>query len=97
MWWESPPIVINLNDDNADGHINEDDVPDVLFPAFKGTRYKRTGHLLALSGADQSPTLCGQLHLALSILGTSGVAAADIDRDGRYLCTHRVWGDAFGQ
>ena len=28
---ESPPIVINLNDDNADGHINEDDVPDVLF------------------------------------------------------------------
>ena len=79
---ESPPIVINLNDDNGDGQINEDDIPDIIFPAFKGGKYKKSGYLMALSGASQAPLFVAESS-DFPFWGTAGVAAGDIDRDGR--------------
>ena len=31
---ETAPIVLNLNDDNEDGFIDEQDIPDIVFVAF---------------------------------------------------------------
>lgn len=73
------PIVVSLTDDNADGKINDLDVPDIVFTTFAGGAYTSPGWLRAVSGADGAEILNigGQ-----SINGTSGVAGGDIDNDG---------------
>lgn len=48
------PIVVQLNDDNSDGLINELDYPDIVFTAFNSWYYKNPSHLVALSGKDGS-------------------------------------------
>jgi hypothetical protein len=59
----SAPMVANLTDDNGDGSIDENDVPDVIFNTFRaGARpetgdvsvYGADGILRAISGADGS-------------------------------------------
>lgn len=78
------PVVANLNDDNADGLINEDDVPDVIFAAFSaGTAYRNPGVVVALSGADGS-TLWSQKDLGggVQAYGCAGVAVGDVDGTG---------------
>jgi len=78
---ETSPIAINLDDDNADGVIDINDIPDLVFPAFRRRKFRGTGHLIALSGATKEP-----LWIASSeeypFWGISGVAAGDVDRDG---------------
>ncbi len=44
------PMVANLTDDNEDGVINEDDVPDVVFSSFSGAKPFVDGVLRAVSG-----------------------------------------------
>jgi len=55
------PVVANLNDDNADGHIDENDIPDIIFSTFPTTHdgvtqgesiYSHSGTLRAISGAN---------------------------------------------
>jgi hypothetical protein len=66
------PVVGNLNDDNGDGLVNEDDIPDVVVTNQIGTTY-------ALSGNN------GKI---LWFAGSSGIqsstpAIGDLDGDGR--------------
>jgi hypothetical protein len=46
------PMVANLTDDNGDGAIDENDVPDVVFHTFTGSNYWGDGILRILSGDD---------------------------------------------
>jgi hypothetical protein len=46
------PVVANLNDDNRDGRIDRNDVPDVVFITFQGSDYWIDGVVRAVSGAD---------------------------------------------
>lgn len=75
------PIVVQLNDDNKDGVINEKDTPDIVFPTFKGVRVEAQGILRAIDGKN-----CEEVWQAsesgpwVDPLFTP--AAADIDGDG---------------
>jgi hypothetical protein len=48
------PAVANLTDDNRDGRIDRNDIPDVVFSTFGGSAYTVNGVLRAISGADGS-------------------------------------------
>jgi hypothetical protein len=43
------PIVIQLDDDNCDGKINEQDIPEIVFTTFTGGAYTKAGTLHAIS------------------------------------------------
>lgn len=78
----STPVVANLTDDNGDGLINEDDVPDIVFTTFSGSAYTSPGAISAISG-DGS----GQLWSLVQASGyrpyaSSAPAIGDIDADG---------------
>ncbi len=73
------PIVVSLTDDNADGKIDDQDVPDIVFTTFAGNAYTAAGWLRAVSGDDGKELLnIGDQ----AIGGTAGVAGGDIDGDG---------------
>ena len=78
---EAPPIAINLNDDNGDGHIESSDIPDILFPAFRRNKFRGEGHLIALSGATREPLFI-QGSDDIRFWGISGIAAGDVEQDG---------------
>ncbi|MCB9602343.1 MAG: hypothetical protein H6724_11675 [Sandaracinus sp.] len=46
------PMVANLTDDDGDGDVDRDDVPDVVFHTFTGNDYWGNGILRAVSGDD---------------------------------------------
>ncbi|HJL19731.1 MAG TPA: hypothetical protein RMH99_28975 [Sandaracinaceae bacterium LLY-WYZ-13_1] len=46
------PMVANLTDDDGDGDIDADDVPDVVFHSFTGSNYWSDGVLRAIRGSD---------------------------------------------
>ncbi len=48
------PMVANLTDDDGDGDIDVDDIPDVVFHTFTGSDYWGDGILRAVSGDDGS-------------------------------------------
>ena len=50
----STPVVINLTDDNNDGFINDDDVPDVVFLGMANEQWSSDGLLRVVSGDDGS-------------------------------------------
>jgi len=43
------PIVIELDDDNCDGKVNEQDIPEIVFTTFTGGDYQNAGTLHAIS------------------------------------------------
>ena len=43
------PIVIELDDDNCDGKVNEEDIPEIVFTTFTGGDYTHNGTLHAIS------------------------------------------------
>ena len=71
------PSVANLDDDNGDGDIDAEDVPDVVFVAFGADPYN--GTLVVLDGATGAEkwSLAGFDPLIAS------VALGDVDDDGR--------------
>ncbi|MCA9514410.1 MAG: VCBS repeat-containing protein, partial [Myxococcales bacterium] len=80
------PVAANLTDDNGDGVIDEDDVPDVVLTRFTGSSYGSVGVITALSGDDghelwsiASFVLDGTTYQPYS---SSGVAIGDLDGDG---------------
>jgi hypothetical protein len=71
----SAPIVVQLSDDNNDGLINDDDMPDVVYIAYSGGN----GVLRAISG-DGSKELINVNSVGLD--RNKAIAGADIDGDG---------------
>lgn len=74
------PSVTQLSDDNADGVINEYDVPDIVFVAgLKNSIAPAQSALVAISG-DGGRELWSNTSINLSLF--SSVATGDIDNDG---------------
>ncbi len=84
------PVVINMTDDNGDGRINENDIPEVVFPSFAqwpdnskaGLGYALNATLRAVT-TDKDGKL---VELAASdrlYMGLGEIGAADIDGDGK--------------
>ena len=74
------PMVANLTDDNKDGKIDRNDVPDIVFNTFSGGAYTTNGVLRVISGDGSKE------HFAVTAAGWrtrpgTEVAIADIDND----------------
>jgi len=67
-----PPVVGQLNDDNGDGNINAQDVPDIVYSTIYG------GGLVSVNGQT------GQIQWVSNAVsnGFSGQAIGDVDGDG---------------
>jgi subtilase family serine protease len=82
----STPLVVNLTDDNGDGKIDQNDIPDIVFVSFGqvggiGTGLDYYGKLWALRG-DTGATIFSIMDLAHPFLMTAHPAVGDIDNDG---------------
>jgi RHS repeat-associated protein len=75
----STPIVVNLTDDNGDGRIDTNDIPDIVVPA-ESVGNQLTGEITVVSGDD------GRLLFTAGgpdlVSPWSEVAAGDLDGDG---------------
>lgn len=77
------PITANLTDDDGDGDIDDDDVPDLVFSAFVDRyEFPRYGPMVALSGADGTQLWAFQDVEGVAVAPLGGVAAGDLDGDG---------------
>jgi choice-of-anchor A domain-containing protein len=76
----STPAVVQLNDDNGDGIIDNRDIADVVVITFKNGDYSR-GIVRALSGVDGSE-LWDYSQGVIKADSTYSPAAADFDGDG---------------
>ncbi len=77
------PIVGNLTDDNGDGVIDRNDIPDVVFTTFRGSRYNYDGVLRVISGDDGREIWSSTgLPNGFVVRGATTPALADIDADG---------------
>ncbi len=85
----STPAVINLNDDNGDGVVDQNDVPDVVFISFETTgpaneplRHQlQSGIVRALDGAT-GRELWSADGAERQVAPAGNVAVADLDGDG---------------
>jgi hypothetical protein len=100
----STPIVINLTDDDNDGKIGENDVPDIAFVAFDthagcGGTCLGAGVLRILSGdtgAEIFPKPGFSYTADYKLMPASNIAAGDLDGDGKPEIVGVRWGDASG-
>ena len=74
------PVVVQLNDDNGDGAIDNNDVADVVVVTFRNSDYSK-GVVRALSGIDGSE-LWDYSQGAVMADAAFSPAAADFDGDG---------------
>ena len=74
------PIVASLDDDDADGDVDTDDIPDVLFVTYVQGDHYGPGVLRAMTGDGTKEILNVT---GAGVCGHSGLAAGDIDADGR--------------
>lgn len=76
------PAIINLTDDNGDGKINEDDVPDLVFTTFSktvgGHHYTGPNVLRAISGKDGTE-LATHPDIMFPLANDPGIAKVDHD------------------
>ncbi len=88
----STPAVVQLNDDNDDGFIDNNDVADVVIVTF--SKSYSTGIVRALSGVDGSE-LWDYSQGAIKADATYSPAAADFDGDGivEIVVASRWYGD----
>ena len=71
------PVIGNLTDDDGDGDIDRDDIPEVVFPVFDKDRYETGGFLVVLDGATGE-----EVWTADDIWGMTGATIADANGDG---------------
>jgi hypothetical protein len=74
------PIVINLDDDNCDGKVNQNDIPEIVFSTFRGGAYFKQGTLHAISVVGGQ--VVEKWSKADVVQPGAGLAAADLDGDG---------------
>jgi hypothetical protein len=78
----STPAIGHINDDNGDGLIDTDDIPDVVFTTFVSGAYTSPGALVAISGDGSG------MHWSTTSIGgyrpygSSAVAIGDLEGDG---------------
>ena len=75
------PVTAQLNDDNADGIIDNNDVADVIIVSYEGIASSRPGLVRALSGVDGSE-LWNYENGGVFSDPRNSIAAADLDGDG---------------
>ncbi|MBO4350079.1 MAG: hypothetical protein J6A01_03910 [Proteobacteria bacterium] len=80
---ETAPVVINLTDDNGDGVVNQNDVPDVVFVDFKDAEIpigpiRYSMQVIVLSGDDGHEIARSE---ETNYNGFNDLAAANIDDD----------------
>ena len=78
------PVVGQANDDNGDGVINEQDVPDIFFTASSAATASggnATGYIRIISGADGSE-IRTFTSAGLVVEAYASLALGDIDNDG---------------
>lgn len=85
------PAIGNLTDDNGDGLVDADDIPDICFTSFSGAAYTSPGTLSCISGDGAG------MHWSITSAGgvqpysSGGVAIGDLDGDGLpEVCTAGV-------
>jgi len=75
------PIVAQLDDDNCDGKVNQNDIPEIIFSTFTGGGYFKQGTLHAIS------VVGGQIVDKWTLPNVTqpggGLAAGDLDGDGK--------------
>jgi len=74
------PMVANLTDDNQDGKVDRDDVPDVVFHTYTGSAYTKDGVLRVISGDGSKEHFAITAAAHRTHPGTQ-VAIGDIDND----------------
>ncbi|MEM6795693.1 MAG: FG-GAP-like repeat-containing protein, partial [Acidobacteriota bacterium] len=81
----STPLVVQLTDDNGDGRRDERDIPDLVFTSIDLTFPLNPAPRLRAIRGDTGDRIFDALPPASSFLNFSltGMAAADIDLDGR--------------
>ena len=76
------PAVGNLDDDNGDGRVDADDIPDVVFTNFAGGAYSSAGALTAIRGDGTGTLWSVTAPGGYTIYSSSGVALGDLDGNG---------------
>lgn len=74
------PIVIQLDDDNCDGKVNQNDIPEIVFSTFTGGGYYKQGTLHAISVINGA--FVDKWSKPNVTQPGGGLAAADLDGDG---------------
>ena len=74
------PIVVNLDDDNCDGKVNEKDIPEIVFSTFSGGAYYKQGTLHAISVVGGK--IVDKWTKPNVTQPGAGLAAGDLDGDG---------------
>ena len=74
------PIVVQLDDDNCDGKVGADDIPEILFSTFSSGYYYRAGTLHAIS--VKNGALVDKWSKPGAVLASTGLAGGDLDGDG---------------
>jgi len=74
------PIVTQLDDDDCNGKVDENDIPEIVFSTFSGGAYYKQGTLHAISIVDGQ--VVDKLTLPNTVQPGSTPASADIDQDG---------------
>jgi hypothetical protein len=83
------PVVAQLTDDDGDGLVDDQDVPDVVFTTFTSGLYSDSGYLRVVSGDSgeevlsvrsfRYPASTGTLYY---VAGAGGAAVGDLEGDG---------------
>ncbi len=74
------PIVAQLDDDNCDGKVTADDIPEIIFSTFTAGGYYKQGTLHAISIVGGK--IVDKWSLPNVVQPGGGLAAADLDGDG---------------
>lgn len=74
------PIVVQLDDDNCDGKVNQSDIPEIVFSTFTGGAYFKQGtlHVVSVVGG----ALVEKWSIPNATQPGAGLAAGDLDGDG---------------
>jgi large repetitive protein len=76
------PAVANLTDDNGDGLINDEDIPDIIFSAFAGACPTFCQGIIIAVRGDTGQEIFSISNPAYRTCAVNSFAVGDIDNDG---------------